>query len=216
MTWCLVLHLQGHRTHLSSTHTNIRTCVAPAGDVTVAGLFEHSLSLHGQTGGKNMTTEWHTLSWHLAHCPRRQTNQGQVVIVAMGLIAWVEDNLINGVLLFVFFRDEGVVVAHSNFILLGAVSISADRNGGKDRQRPLEKEGLCVLLCACVCVCVRVRAIPPVIHKPWAVKLWALAEVTSAICHLELEKVRVLNWAHSKKKKKSPLVACEQWNRFSF
>lgn len=132
MRWCLVLHLQDLHTHFPITHTNILTRVTPAGDVTVAGLFEHSLSLHGQTGGKNVTTECHTLSWYLAHCPRRQTNQGQVVIVAIGVIAWVEDNVINSVLLFVLFRDEGVVVAHSNFILLGAVSISAHRNRGMD------------------------------------------------------------------------------------
>ena len=44
----------------------------------------------------------------------------------------MEDNLIDTILLFVFLRDEGVVVAHSNFILLGAVSVPAERNRGMD------------------------------------------------------------------------------------
>lgn len=52
----------------------------------------------------------------------------------------MEDDLINGVLLFILFRDEGVVVAHSDFVLLGAVSISAHRNGGMREHRLLERE----------------------------------------------------------------------------
>lgn len=114
------------------TQTHTLTRITPASNMTVAGLFEHSLFPHGQTGGKNMTAEWHTLSRHLAHGPRWQTNQGQVVIVVMGVVAWVEDNLIDAVLFFIFLRDEGVVVAHSNFILLGAVSVPGERNRGMD------------------------------------------------------------------------------------
>ena len=106
------------------------TCVTPAGDVTVAGLFEHPLFLHRQTGRKNMPAERHALSRHLAHRPRSQANQGQVVIVAVGVVARVEDYLIYGVLLFVFLGDKGVVVAHSDFILLGAVSVPAESNRG--------------------------------------------------------------------------------------
>lgn len=107
-------------------HIHTLTCVAPAGNVTVAGLFEHSLFPHGQAGGKDMTAEWHTLSRHLVHCPLWQMNQGQVVIIAMGVVAWMEHNLIDTILLFIFLRDEGVVISHSNFILLGAVSIPAE------------------------------------------------------------------------------------------
>ena len=44
----------------------------------------------------------------------------------MGVVAWMEDNLINTVLFFILLRDEGVVVAYSYFILLGAVSIPAE------------------------------------------------------------------------------------------
>lgn len=39
------------------THTHTLTCVAPAGDVTVIGLFEHSLFPLRQTGGEDMTAE---------------------------------------------------------------------------------------------------------------------------------------------------------------
>lgn len=52
----------------------------------------------------------------------------------MGLVAGVQDNLIDAVLLFVFLKDEGVVVTHSNFILLGAVSIPAGINTGMDQE----------------------------------------------------------------------------------
>lgn len=125
---------------LDPRHTSALTCVAPAGDVTVAGLFENPLPLHGQTGGKNVAAERGALAGRVAHSPRRQTHQGQVVIVAVGVIAWVEDDLLNSVLLFILFRDEGVVVAHSDFVLLGAVSISAHRDGGMREHRPLERE----------------------------------------------------------------------------
>lgn len=125
---------------ISPRHTSALTCVTPAGDVTVAGLFEHPLPLHGQTRGKNVAAERHALSGRVAHSPRRQTHQGQVVIIAVGVIAWVEDDLINSVLLLILLRDEGVVVAHSDFVLLGAVSISAHRNGGMREHRQLERK----------------------------------------------------------------------------
>lgn len=104
------------------------TCVTPAGDVTVAGLFEHPLPLHGQTGGENVTTERHALPGRMAQHSRRQAHQGQVVVVAVGMIARVEDDLIHGVFLLVLLRDQGMVVAHSDLVLLGAVSVSAAEN----------------------------------------------------------------------------------------
>lgn len=120
----------------------VLTCVTPAGDVTVAGLFEHPLPLHGQTGGENVTTERHALPGRVAHHSRRQAHQGQVVVVAVGVIARVGDDLIHGVLLLVLLRDQGMVVAHSDLVLLGAVTISAAKNRGtKGRQALLEKKG---------------------------------------------------------------------------
>lgn len=168
------LHLQGPPSAPSLyAHIYTLTCVTPACNVTVSGLFEHSLFLHGQTGGKDMTAEWHALSWRLAHCPRWQTNQGKIVIVALGVVKRVEDKLINGVLFFVLLGDEGVVVSHSDFIVLGAVSIPVERNRGMDHQGLWENEG--------------VSAIHAVDAR--AVKLWALVGVTSAMGHLGLEKV---------------------------
>ena len=99
------------------------TCVAPAGDVAVAGLSEHSLPFVRQAGGKNVATERHALSVHVAQGPRQQTNQGQVVVVAVVVIIGMKEDLVDGVLLFVFFGDKRVVVPHSNFILLGGVAV---------------------------------------------------------------------------------------------
>lgn len=102
------------------------TCVPPACNVTVAGLFEHFLFPHGQAGGKDVTTKRHTLSWRLAHRPWWQANQGQVIIVAVGVVVRVQDDLINAILLFILLRNKGVVVPQSDFILLGAVSIPVE------------------------------------------------------------------------------------------
>lgn len=62
----------------------------------------------------------------------------------------MEDDLLNGVLLFILFRDEGVVVAHSDFVLLGAVSISAHRNGGMREHRLLRERREKVLRAKCI------------------------------------------------------------------
>lgn len=131
--------------------------------MTVAGLFEHPLPLHGQAGRENVTTERHTLPGRVAHRSRRQAHQGQVVVVAVGVVARVEDDLIHGVLLLVLLRDQGMVVAHSDLVLLGAVSIPAAENRGTEgRQAALEKKnggkGFCVRECSLV------------MHKPWGVK----------------------------------------------
>lgn len=154
------------------------TCVTPASNVTVTGLFDYSLFSHGQTGRKNMAAEWHTLPWHLIHCPWWQMNQGQVVIIAMGVVTRMKHNLINAILLFIFLGDKGVVVAHSDFILLSAVSIPAKRNSGIDPKRPFEKEGVCAW------------AIPQLLHKSWAINRLALAKDMSAIVYLKLQQVQ--------------------------
>lgn len=107
---------------------HVLTCVTPAGDVTVTGFFENSLFSSRQTGGKDLTAEWHAFSWQLVHGSRRQTDQGQVIIIALMVVVWMEDNLVHAVLCFIFLGDEGVVVSYSDFVLLGAVSISAERN----------------------------------------------------------------------------------------
>lgn len=41
------------------------------------------------------------------------------------MVVWMEDDLIDTVLLFMLLWDQGVVVAHPDFVLLGAVSIPA-------------------------------------------------------------------------------------------
>lgn len=58
--------------------------------------------------------------------PRQQANQCQVVIVAVAVIIWMEEDLIDGILLLIFFRDKRMIVSYSNLILLGGIAIPAE------------------------------------------------------------------------------------------
>lgn len=109
------------------------TCVTPTGDVAVAGLVEDPLPLHWKTDGKNVTTKRHTASWRLAQWPRQQANQGQVVILAIVVVMWVKEDLMDAVFLFMFFRDKRVMVPDSDLILLARVSIPAGQKRTEDR-----------------------------------------------------------------------------------
>lgn len=124
------LNTKAARTCSPPRPPGVLTCVAPASDVAVAGLLEHPLPLHGQTGGENVTTERHALPGLMAHRSWRQAHQGQVIVVAVGVVAWVEDDLIDCVFLLVLLRDQGMVVADSDLVLLSAVSISAAKFRG--------------------------------------------------------------------------------------
>lgn len=54
----------------------------------------------------------------------------------------MEDDLFDAVLLFVFLRDQGVVVSHPDLILLSAVAIPAETHRGMNGRRLEEEEGV--------------------------------------------------------------------------
>lgn len=101
------------------------TCVSPACDVAVADVLWHFLPPHWQAGGQHETVQHDALARDTpVSSVARHTQQCQVVVITVSMVAWVKDDLLHGVFFLVLFRNQRVIIAHTNFIQPSAVTVS--------------------------------------------------------------------------------------------